>query len=216
MRQIYVHGLGQTPASWDKTISYLKDRENSICPDLARIIGHGEASYENLYRAFSDVCDEAGEPVDLCGLSLGGILALHYAAEHAEKVNSLVLIAAQYKMPKRMLRLQNIIFRFMPGSMFAQTGFGKSEFITLCKTMMELDFSTALARISCPVLVVCGEKDGANKKASAELAGILQNAEFREVEGAGHEINTEAPEQLARLLGEFRETINGDQTHRKE
>ncbi len=71
--------------------------------------------------------------MDLCGLSLGGVLALQYTIEHPEKVNSLVLIAAQYKMPAKLLKPQNSFFRFMPKSSFQQTGFGKREFMELCK-----------------------------------------------------------------------------------
>ena len=145
--------------------------------------------------------------LDLCGLSLGGVLALHYAIDHPQKVRSLVLIAAQYRMPKALLRFQNIVFRLMPKSMFQQTGFGKADFLRLCQTMMELDFSPSLSNVTCPVLVVCGERDSANKAASRELAGRLRAAELCLLEGAGHELNTEAPERLAELLRRFYEKI---------
>lgn len=207
MKQIFVHGLGQTPASWDKTIEKLGAGETALCPDLAKLICGGDASYNHLYTAFSAVCDACAEQLDLCGLSLGGVLALHYAIDHPEKVRSLVLIAAQYRMPKALLRFQNIVFRLMPKAMFQQTGFGKADFLRLCQTMMELDFSPSLAQIICPVLVVCGEKDSANKTASRELAGRLRAAELCLLERAGHEVNTEAPEKLAELLLRFYKNI---------
>lgn len=203
MKQIYVHGLGQTPASWEKTILNLKSKEQCICPNLAEMIQGKEVKYEALYEAFSNLCKEIDEPIDLCGLSLGGVMALNYAIDHPEKINSLVLIAAQYKMPKGLLQFQNILFRFMPESMFEQMGFGKREFIQLCKTMMELDFSKSIHRVSCPILIIYGEKDSANKKASIELADILENAELQVVDGSGHEVNIDAPEKLAELLRNF-------------
>lgn len=43
----------------------------------------------------------------------GGVIALQYAMEHPDRVNSLILIAAQYEMPKRLLAVQNIIFKIM-------------------------------------------------------------------------------------------------------
>ena len=46
--------------------------------------------------------------------------------------------------------------------------------IRLCGTMAELDLRDSLHKMSCPVLVACGEKDNANKKASKELATVLQ------------------------------------------
>lgn len=131
------------------------------------------------------------------------MLALNYTIEHPEKVNSLVLIAAQYKMPKGLLKVQNILFQLMPKSMFQQTGFGKKEFIQLCRTMMELDFSNSIQKISCPALIVCGERDSANKKASLELAGLLKNAQLQIISDSGHEVNIEAPERLAEILHVF-------------
>lgn len=200
--QVLIHGLGQTPASWDKTIACLGS-VFPLCPSLPELLSGAEADYSQLYAAFTDYCTAAGSSLDLCGLSLGGVLALHYAAEHPERVRSLVLIGAQYSMPKRLLQFQNLLFRFMPGSMFTQMGFGKADFLRLCKSMMELDFSASLSRISCPVLVICGEKDRANKKASLSLADLLPNARLCTIKGAGHEVNTDAPQALAEALRAF-------------
>ena len=206
MKQVYIHGLGQTPDSWNKVISQLDVVEHGVCPNLAELVRGKEVTYQNLYSSFSAVCDEINETVMLCGLSLGGVLALHYAIDHPEKVERLILIATQYKMPKKILKFQNIIFRFMPKSMFHKMGFKKYDFLTLCSTMMELYFSKSLQIISCPTLVVCGEKDHANKNASIELANLLSNAAFQELSRSGHEVNVDAPEKLANILGAFSKT----------
>lgn len=203
MQQIFVHGLGQTPSSWDKTIENLAMNSNCNCPDLSEMLRNQETNYTNLYTAFSKYCDGFPEPLAICGLSLGGVLALHYGIEHPQKVKSLALIAAQYKMPKKLLAFQNVIFRFMPNSMFQQMGLGKEQFIQLSKSMMELDYSGELNQILCPVLVICGEEDSTNMKASKELAGRLARAEFCMIEKAGHEVNVDAPERLARVLDGF-------------
>lgn len=207
MYPIYLHGLGQKPASWDAVITRLGLAENSVCPDLMELCQGKQVTYQNLYEGVSGVCSKADQPVDLCGLSLGGVLALHYTVEHPDRVNSLVLIAAQYKMPKRLLRLQNILFHWMPESMFQPAGLGKKETIRLCKTMMELDFSNSVQEISCPTLIVCGERDAANQKAAAALAGLVKGAELQIFDGAGHEVNLEAPESLAEALRAFYQKI---------
>ena len=207
MKYLYLHGLGQTPDSWNKVTRSTDVLENSVCPDLAKMIKGKEATYSTLYSALSEMCNAENEGIVLCGLSLGGVLALNYAIDCPQKVKALVLIAAQYKMPVRLLKLQNILFRFMPQSMFQQTGFGKHDFISLCSTMAELDFSDSLNQVSCPVLVVCGEKDKANKKASIELADILKHSKFKEISETGHEVNLESPEKLASLLREFYKSI---------
>lgn len=203
MKQIYLHGLGQNQDSWSKVIEQLEAAEHSMCPDLSELVQGQDTTYQNLYAAFSAMCDEIEEDICLCGLSLGGVLALNYAIEHPEKIKGLVLIATQYKMPKKLLRVQNAIFRFMPKSMFQQTGFGKSDFLKLCNTMMELDFSDSIYNVSCPTLVIYGEKDRANKNASIELANMLIDAELQVFNGVGHEINIEAPDKLEETLRVF-------------
>lgn len=203
MKNVFVHGLGQTPDSWKPVFSLLDGPGDCVFPDLAAMVSAGEATYARLYRAFTRLCDGLEAPLALCGLSLGGVLSLHYAVEHPERVGSLVLIAPQYKMPKRLLQVQNTLFRLMPRAMFRETGFEKAQFLQLCRSMMELDFSSALSGIACPTLVICGERDRANRQACKDLARLVKRAELRVVEGAGHELNREAPEKLALLLREF-------------
>ncbi len=209
MRNIFIHGLGQTPLSWKKTIEAMTSAEDSLCPNLTQLLHDKEAVYANLYEAFVRYCAESEESVNLCGLSLGGILALQYTIENPEKVNSLVLVGTQYVMPKRLLRFQNIVFHVMPDKAFQETGFGKQEFISLSKSMMDLDFSEALQKIECPVLLVCGKKDSANKRAAIEMRRQIRYAKLKLIESAGHEVNVDAPEKLGKLLDSFWKKVNG-------
>jgi len=203
MTRIYIHGLGQTPGSWEKTIAESGASEDSLCPDLAGLVHGSEATYQNLYAAFSAFCGQAQGPLALCGLSLGAVLALHYAVDHPEGVSALALVAPQYQMPKKLLRFQNAVFRLMPESAFQETGFGKAGFLRLCGTMRELDFSGALQKIPCPVLLVCGERDRANKRAALNMADRMNRAELQIIPGAGHEVNVDAPGKLAEALRDF-------------
>lgn len=154
------------------------------------------ATYDELYSALIDECNKYDD-IALCGLSLGAVLALNYALDYPNKVKRLVLIASQYKMPKLLLKLQNIMFRFMPASNFDSIGFKKEDFISLCSSMAKLDFSHSLDKISCPVLVVCGEKDNVNKKAAKELVNHLKDAKYLELSNTGHEANIESSKELA-------------------
>ncbi|MGM9929231.1 MAG: alpha/beta fold hydrolase, partial [Bacillus sp. (in: firmicutes)] len=203
MRYIFVHGLGQNSLSWEKTIAYMEKTTPISHPDLFDLLNDKQPTYDNLYLSFSEYIEKIPEPVTLIGLSLGAILALNYTIDHPQKVQSLVLIAAQYKMPKVLLQVQNTIFRFMPASSFQKLGFSKNDFILLSNSMMELDFSKDLKRIQCPTLVLCGEKDKVNKRAAKKLAEQLPKAEIRTIIRAGHEINREAPEKLASVLNDF-------------
>lgn len=203
MKYIFLHGLGQESSSWKNTISYIEKQIDIICPSLSDLLGHKNINYINLYDSFSDYCKEFSEPLNICGLSLGGIVALHYGIENPSKVNSLVLIGTQFKMPKTLLKFQNIIFRFMPNSIFKKIGFNKIDFINLSKSMMKLDFRESLNKITCPVLIICGEKDTANKRASLQLKEQLPKAEIIFIENAGHEVNIDTPEKLGKILSAF-------------
>lgn len=203
MGKVFVHGLGQTPNSWNEVLSVIDGAKGYVCPDLIESVKNQDVNYKNLYKAFSELCDKFSEPIDLCGLSLGGVLALNYVIDKPEKVKSLVLIATPYTMPKMLLKIQNICFRFMPKSMFQQMGFEKKDYIDLCKSMMELNFSDRLHKVSCPVMIICGEKDNANKKAAKGLAMLLNDTRLEYISGAGHEVNVEAPDKLGKCLLEF-------------
>lgn len=128
---------------------------------------------------------------------------MQYGIEHPEKINSLVLIGTQYTMPKQLLKFQNMVFHIMPNSIFHKMGFKKIDFINLCKSMIELDFKHDLGKIRCRVLVVCGDKDRANKYASLQLKQLIPNAEIRIIANAGHEVNLDNPVELANELNIF-------------
>jgi len=204
---VFIHGLGQDSSSWDKVISGMPGSFHALCPDLFALINGVENDYQSLYRAFSDYCDGIPEPLNLCGLSLGGVLALHYAIDNPAKVQSLVLIGTQYKMPKNLLRVQTIVFKIMPGFFFKKQGVHKHDFmkifLPLMESMADLDFSDELRGISCPSLIICGDRDSANKKAAKGLAENIPNSKLRLVDRAGHALNAESPDELVEMLSVF-------------
>ena len=91
MKNILIHGLGQDEKAWDKVIKELSDDVKVLSPNLFGLIKEKKMNYENLYNAFSDYCNNKKEKLNLCGLSLGGILAIDYAKQYPEKVNSLII-----------------------------------------------------------------------------------------------------------------------------
>lgn len=203
MHNILIHGLGQNSSSWNKTISYMVRKDNVICPELSSLLKDEDMTYSNLYNAFSAYCKNISDPLNLCGLSLGAVLALNYTIDNPQKVKSLVLIAAQYKMPKALLKLQNIVFRFIPETSFKSMKMRKKDFIELTNSMMNLNFKEGLKNISCPVLVVCGEKDIPNRKATKKLAENIVKSEILFIKNANHEVNIDTPKELAEALNYF-------------
>lgn len=203
MKTVFLHGLGQDCTSWERTAAAMGSGARVLCPSFSDWLSGKEVCYANLYRALEEYCEPFHEPFCLCGLSLGGILALQYAIAHNNRVAALVLIGTQYQMPKRLLKLQNFLFRFLPNAAFQGTGFGRADMRKLCRSMMHLDFGQELQRVHCRTLVVCGEKDRANRAAALALKERIPRAQLAILPRAGHEVNTECPEALGDVLRVF-------------
>ena len=101
-----------------------------------------------------------------------------------------------------MIDFQNLLFRCIPNKSFDDIGISKNNMIRLSHSMRSLDFSDQLDKIICPVTIVCGEKDSANRKASIKLKELLPQAELHIIAGAGHEINKVAPKEIASIVNE--------------
>ena len=203
MKKILIHGSGHKAASWDKVISYMNNDKDILYPNLSTILNGKEASYDNLYSSFSEYCNKIEGKIDLCGLSLGGILALNYAIDYPNKVEKLVLIGTPHKVPKVMFSIQNIIFKLLPKNIFETMAFNKKDTFILGKTMKNLDFSNRVQNIKCPTLIICGENDSANIKSAYYLAENIENAKLEIMKNTGHIINEESPKELAKTLTEF-------------
>lgn len=169
------------------------------CPELFSLAGN-EITYEHIMSGIENRYAEETKPFRICGLSLGAILAIDYTLRHGNNVTSLVLIGGQYKVPSLVMDFQNLLFRCMPNGAFQNTGLSKSSMIKLTHSMRTLDFSEKLGKISCPVTVVCGEKDGANMKAAKKLNALLPQSKLHIIPNSGHEVNKCAPEVIAALL----------------
>lgn len=165
-------------------------------------------TYEQLYQAFVAYCQRQPDQLDLCGLSLGGILALNYTLDFPVKVSSLVLIGAQAKMPTGLLKLQSVVFRCLPKQVFTEIGLENAETIQLMNSMSSLDFSAELGQINCPTLVVCGSKDKVNRPVANLLATAIPHSILAVIEGAGHEVNLDAPAQLTTMLELFYQKLS--------
>ena len=200
---ILIHGSGHKAASWNETVSRLDCRGDVLCPELSSLLMGKEASYPNLRAAFGAYCSQADGPVHLCGLSLGGILALDYTLEHPETVKTLVLIGTPHKVPKAAFALQNVVFRLLPQSTFASMAFDKKNTFALGNSMRDLDFSGRVQKIQCPTLILCGEKDRANIQSARFLSQNIRGAQLQLIAQTGHVVNEENPGALAKRLNEF-------------
>lgn len=198
MKTVLLHGLGQTAQDWKAVVRQLSTSDVD-CPELFSATGD-EISYACILAGLERRYANTAEPLCICGLSLGALLALDLTIRHRDNVASLVLIGAQYKVPTFLIDFQNFLFCCMPGKSFDGMGLSKSDVIRLSHSMRSLDLTSQLSRVTCPVTVLCGEKDSANLKASKKLSELLPHATLQIVPGASHEMNKDAPEIIAAVL----------------
>ena len=97
MKTVLLHGLGQTAQDWKEVVHQLST-SNVDCPELFSSTGN-ETSYSRILADLERQYSNVTKPLRICGLSLGALLALDFTIRYGNKVASLVLIGAQYKVP---------------------------------------------------------------------------------------------------------------------
>lgn len=200
MTIILVHGLGQKGNSWQEVKSFLELDQAVMCPELMELTVGSTLTYQHLYQKFSEYCNQFEGKLKLCGLSLGAVLALNYAVDHPEKVHHLILVAPQYKMPNNLLAIQNGVFRLLPAKLFLKNGFQKSDILSLTHSMIGLNFEAKLGEVRGAVTICYGSKDIFNRRGSKNLFEKIKQSQLLVVPKAGHEINVEAPKELAEII----------------
>lgn len=55
MKYIFLHGLGQTSSSWEKTIDVMDDNLDIDCPNLFTLLQGREVNYSNLIKCFLNI-----------------------------------------------------------------------------------------------------------------------------------------------------------------
>lgn len=206
MTNILVHGLGQDETSWNEVKNQLNNYGISVeTPNLFSVVKNYQVNYENMYETFVDYCNSFNEKINLVGLSLGGVLAIDYITEFPERVNSIILIGTPYKIPKTIFAIQNIIYKFMPKTIFEKMGCSKKDIIRLLDSMKNLSIPDKAPNIKNNTLIICGEKekDNINMKSAKQLNEVIQNSKFKIIENAGHEVNIYNPKGLANIIYDF-------------
>jgi pimeloyl-ACP methyl ester carboxylesterase len=97
---VMLHGVLSEGASWEPVASQLATDRRVVFPDLP-LHGRSETPPEfrpnpaGLVRWLEALLDHMGaERADLCGLSLGGAVSLHFALARSERVRRMVLVDA--------------------------------------------------------------------------------------------------------------------------
>lgn len=195
---LFLHGLGQNKESFNETIKLIdfKDIKNiNLIPDCSYNL-----TFFDIANILENEIRDIKQPIVICGLSLGAILALELYFRKPEKISGLILIAPQYKIPKIIVSLQNIIFKLMPEKFFEETNISKNNMISIASSLKDLDYSKKIGKISTDVFILCGQKDKMNLKASRLLNKSIKNSSLFIIPNSGHEINIDNPKKLAKII----------------
>ena len=90
MKYIMLHGLGQSSESWSDTVKVFNDDFEVLCPNLSDWLSGKTPCYDTLYRTLETYCEQFEEPLNICGLSLGGILAIFRSPRRMETLTLLL------------------------------------------------------------------------------------------------------------------------------
>jgi 3-oxoadipate enol-lactonase len=202
---VLLHGLGTGPSGWQPQLEAFP---TAIAPRL----DEAETTMDGL-----------APPFDLCGLSLGALVALRYAGEHPDRVRRLAVCAGIAGLPWHLRVLQLGIagvVRVLPSARVRKglvAGLPEEHRAVALEEISAIDAARASRTLRSassfrlerpppmPTLVLCGERDRLNLKLSRKLAETLPDAHFEVVPAAGHVANLDNPEAFNGLLGEFLE-----------
>jgi pimeloyl-ACP methyl ester carboxylesterase len=211
---VFLHGLGTGPEAWEPQRAHFEPTRLVVTPRIRELADAAPAI---------DALIASTGAADVCGLSLGGIAALQYAATH-EGVRRLVVCAAFSHLPvsiQRKVERSARLIGLLPSAIVRRglasevpqprrAGATNSlrtlrsrDVARTMRTAARFDLRRELPSVTCPTLVLCGANDRHNLPLSRALAEELPNARFAVVEGAGHVANLDAPDEFSAAVEEF-------------
>jgi pimeloyl-ACP methyl ester carboxylesterase len=232
---VLLHAFPFDRRMWSEELARLSDVRRVVAVDL-RGFGEsplwGEPTVDELGDDVIGLLDALGVPMAaVCGLSMGGYVALSLAERHRGRLAALILAdtrapadsevaRAARESTMRQVRSDGPA-RFLDGvperllSRHASDDLRQrvrdlcvDRAATILAATRALahrpDRTALLARIDCPTLVVCGGEDTtAPAPEMRSLAAQIPDAEYVELAGAGHLSNLEAPDRFDEAVARF-------------
>jgi 3-oxoadipate enol-lactonase len=166
------------------------------------------------------------------GLSMGGATALGLAQQHPDKVSGIVVCdsgcmstpAAAQQWEERIAVAQqkgmgalveSTMSRWFPPETLAANpphldkvrgmirATPANGFIGCAAALGDHNYNAKVASVTCPVLFVCGEKDGTTPAAMQDMQKRLPGSRYVEMPGAGHISNMDRPAEFNKAMAEF-------------
>lgn len=241
---IFLHGFPFDHTLWHETARHLDDSWRLIFPDLR---GFGQTQLPvtqitTMSQFAQDVADlidriDSTSRVVVCGMSMGGYVAMHLARNLANRLAGLILCDTKAQ-PDNEVAAQNRKCRadalpetglgaladaMLPNLFSPQTGNTIRETVRSMILRQSLhgvaaadrgmaerpDATDWLPGFSMPTLVVCGEQDSISPvEEMKQMAERIPNAGFATIANAGHLPPIEAPEYFSLALKYFLDDID--------
>lgn len=229
---VFVHGPGTDLTVWDDVVARLPAGYRCIGYDLH---GHGLSSLPRRDMSLEDHAAELLALTDrltvrefaLCGLSVGGMIALRAAAEAPNRVRALALCAtgaacSEEVWSDRMAAVRaNSLGSLSDAAMqhwFTPTfraehpvvvegyraGFVRTPVeghIATCSAVRDVDLTETARRVVVPTLCLAGAEDGEVPPARVSaLADVIEGALYLEIGACGHLLPVERPGACAEAI----------------
>jgi 3-oxoadipate enol-lactonase/4-carboxymuconolactone decarboxylase len=235
---ILIHALGTDLRLWDEVVALLTPHTVIIRYDLR---GHGLSSVPPAPYSIRDHADDLKALFDylelrqavVCGISVGGLIAMQFALDHPDCVTKLILCDTDAKISSpefwdnRIAAVRergldaisaDILARWFAPEMKQKQpanweGFrlmlsrqNVEGYIGVCASLRDADLRGDVHRLRLPVFVVCGENDMAtNPESAGRLAASIPDSRLMLIPECGHLPPVEQPETFAHhLLGFLR------------
>jgi pimeloyl-ACP methyl ester carboxylesterase len=230
---VFVHGSGGSRLHWNYQRQFFKKSYNVVMVDLP---GHGEARSEgedsvgayaghllHLLRALP------GDVFCLFGHSLGGAIVQEFTLLYPQYVEALVLVGTGARLRVLPEILEGIQERFEETvKLICDYAFSKKSSADLIQNGIEamlktratvlygdfaacnrFDIMDRVGNIRAPILVVCGSDDLLTPPKYAHfLAEKITGARVEIIDGAGHMVMIEKPDEFNRSVMEFLQILS--------
>lgn len=233
---VLLHSLGADGGMWEPQVAALSDRYRVLTPDLR---GHGRSDVpagdypvEALAADVLAVADaEALDRFSVCGISLGGVIALWLAIHAGDRITSLIASNTGAKVGtaegwgERAASVRTDGLRPLTEASVARwfsPDFGDRHpdrlrrfveafhatdpegYAGCCAALGHTDLREEVAGIGCPTLVIAGGRDEAAPPALSEwLHAHIRGSRLVVLDDAAHLANLDRPEAFGAALDGF-------------
>lgn len=238
---VFVHSLAGNTAQWRAQLEHLRPERRAVALDLR---GHGRsaAPADELYT-LDAMADDVAAVVDALGIdrfvlvghSMGGDVAMTYAARHPDRVAGLLLADANGDPSQIPASAWDVLLAHLASDAYGQTIGGhwshinqqsrpdvrervfrdlratpKAAVVGAFRSMRRFDPRAALEAYGGPVAGVVSDLNNT----PASLHNVIPELDTAQIHDTGHWVQMDKPEEFNRLLDAFVEGVEAGEPRR--